>query len=72
MNTEVYPHSCNVWDSYTDGLTAAGENERALETMRRAMEVMPSDNAANDGLKNAIREHARRLMGEEEYRKYQQ
>ena len=72
MNTEAYPHSCNVWDSYTDGLSAAGETERASETIRKAMEVLPSDNAANDALKDAIREHARRLLGDEEYRKYQQ
>jgi dienelactone hydrolase len=71
MNAEAYPNSCNVWDSYTDGLTAAGENDRALETIRKAMEVMPTDSAAGNDLKTAIREHARQLLGDEEFSKYQ-
>lgn len=70
MNSEVYPKSCNVWDSYTDGLTAAGETEKAIDCMRKAMEVMPDD-PANEGVKEAIRQHARQILGEIEFAKYE-
>ena len=71
MNSEKFPLSCNVWDSYADGLTAAGETEKAADCLRKAMEAMPADNA-NETLKEAIRAHARQVLGDEEYAKYEQ
>jgi len=43
MNTEAYPRSCNVWDSYADGLTAQGDSVKVRESMMKALEVMPAD-----------------------------
>lgn len=71
MNTEVYPQSCNVWDSYADGLTAAGDTAKTIECMHKAMECIPNDDV-NEAYKDAIRQHARQVLGEEEFAKYNQ
>jgi tetratricopeptide (TPR) repeat protein len=38
-NLELYPQSPNVYDSYADGLEAAGQNQSALENSRKAVEL---------------------------------
>jgi len=63
MNAEAYPHSCNVWDSYADGLTARGDTVLVKEMMRKALEVMPSDSLTNEQTKEAIRAHAADVLG---------
>ena len=66
MNTESYPQSCNTWDSYAEGLIAAGEIEAGKEALRKALEVMPSDSVSGEDLKAAIRAHANQVLGETE------
>jgi len=63
MNSEVYPHSCNVWDSYADGLTARGDTTAVKEIMKKALEVMPADTITNEATKEAIRAHAEQVLG---------
>ena len=63
MNSEAFPHSCNVWDSYADGLTAKGDTTAVKEMMRKALEVMPLDTLTNEQTKEAIRAHAEQVLG---------
>jgi len=46
LNTELYPESGNCWDSYAEGLVAAGLKQDALENYRRALELDPSNGNA--------------------------
>ena len=63
MNTEAYPQSCNVWDSYADGLTAQGDSVRVREALVKALEAMPSDSVTDEQTKEAIRTHAQQVLG---------
>jgi tetratricopeptide (TPR) repeat protein len=63
MNAEAYPHSCNVWDSYADGLTRKGDTTAVREMMKKALEVMPNDTITNQATKDAIRAHAEQVLG---------
>ena len=55
MNTEVYPSSCNVWDSLSDAYMTAGDNENAIKCVRKALEALPTDTVTNPGTKDIIR-----------------
>jgi tetratricopeptide (TPR) repeat protein len=55
MNTLVYPHSANTWDSLSDGYLATGDNEKAIECMRKVLEVLPDDTVNSEQLKEQIR-----------------
>jgi sugar lactone lactonase YvrE len=56
LNTEDYPRSFNTWDSYAEGLAAAGRTEEAIANYRKSLELNP-------GNQNAV-EMIRRLGGE--------
>jgi len=58
LNTEVYPNSSNVWDSYADGLAALGENDKVIECYKRVLEVLPTDTVTNAQLKETLRINA--------------
>ncbi len=60
INAESYPNSSNVWDSYADGLLAAGNTEKAIECYKKVLEVLPNDNNADASLKDVLRENAER------------
>jgi hypothetical protein len=63
MNTEAYPRSCNVWDSYADGLTAQGDSAGVRKALTKALEVMPADSITDEQTKEAIRAHANQVLG---------
>lgn len=50
LNTEEYPNSANVYDSYGDALLAQGDKVNALTNFRRALVL----DATMDGLKEKI------------------
>ena len=45
-NTNDYPESSNVWDSYGEGLRAAGRLEDSIDMYRKAAELDPSNTNA--------------------------
>jgi len=63
MNTEAYPLSCNVWDSYADGLTAKGDSLQVRKVLKKALEIMPGDSITDEQTKEAIRAHAHGVLG---------
>ena len=64
MNTKAYPKSCNSWDSLSDGYLAAGDNENAIATMRKALEVMPLDTTNPEQLKEQVRTKCEQTIAE--------
>ena len=63
MNTETYPLSPNVWDSYADGLTAVGDTARALDCYRQVLQLLPQDTVTAAGLRETLRANAERALG---------
>ena len=58
INTETYPTSLNVWDSYSDGLQAVGEIEKAIDCYKKVLELLPNDTQTNAQLKETLRLNA--------------
>ena len=54
LNMRVYPDSANVWDSLADAQLALGQDEAALESMRRALSLQPG----NPYFQSRVAEHA--------------
>lgn len=42
-NTELYPDSWNVWDSYGEGLAAIGKKQAAIEAYQKSIEFNPGN-----------------------------
>ena len=61
FNTEAYPDSPNVWDSYGDALDGAGRKAEALASYEKAVAL---GEAASDPGLEAFRRNAARLRGE--------
>jgi dienelactone hydrolase len=55
MNTVVYPGSANVWDSFAEACVAAGDTEAAIESLKKALEVLPQDTTTDERIKEALR-----------------
>lgn len=43
INTEEYPSSFNVWDSYAEGLMMKGEKEAAITFYKKSLEMNPGN-----------------------------
>jgi tetratricopeptide (TPR) repeat protein len=54
LNTDAYPHSANVWDSYGEACLATGNYTTALENYKKALEILPLDTTTPRELKTAI------------------
>lgn len=50
LNTELYPQSFNVFDSYGEGLLAAGDREGAIENYRRSLALNPDSQSGKAAL----------------------
>ncbi len=50
LNVQDYPESANVYDSYGDGLRAAGDREGAIAAYRKALEIDPGFAASQRNL----------------------
>lgn len=58
MNTDAYPNSANVWDSYADICQAQGDTETAITCYEKVLEVLPADSTANPQLKEILEANA--------------
>ena len=56
LNTLAYPNSPNTYDSLADGYIAAGQKELALESSKRALELLPADSTDDKDRREAIRQ----------------
>jgi alpha/beta superfamily hydrolase len=56
LNTLAYPNSPNTYDSLADGYIAAGQKELALESSKRALELLPADATDDKDRREAIRQ----------------
>jgi len=52
LNTEVFPKSSDAWEGPGEAYRAAGKNELAVLSYRKAVEL----DAQNDGARQALRE----------------
>ena len=43
LNTELFPHDGNVWDTMGDVYLAAKQNEKAIISYKKALELKPKD-----------------------------
>jgi dienelactone hydrolase len=57
LNTTAYPFSANTYDSLGDAYLANGQNELALRSSERALQLLPKDRVS-EATKQAIRESA--------------
>jgi CubicO group peptidase (beta-lactamase class C family) len=46
LNTELYPHSANTWDSLGEGYMVAGETELAISNYEKSLELDPTNTNA--------------------------
>jgi dienelactone hydrolase len=56
LNTLAYPDSPNTYDSLADGYIAAGQKDLALQSAKKALELLPTDTTDNKDRRDAIRE----------------
>ena len=52
LNTELFPTSANVYDSYGEGLLATGDTTGAIENYRHSLTLNPDNQNAVDVLQN--------------------
>lgn len=62
MNRDTYPNSANVWDSYGEACVAAGNNEEAITSFRKALELLDTDSNLNAQFREGIRLSATRNL----------
>ena len=58
LNAETFPNSANVWDSYSDGLQAVGDNASAINCYKKVIEVLQLDSLIDGGLAETLRTNA--------------
>jgi len=58
LNANTYPNSANVWDSYSDGLQAIGNNAGALDCYKKVLEVLPNDTLIGEQFIETLRTNA--------------
>jgi tetratricopeptide (TPR) repeat protein len=51
LNTELYPESWNVYDSYGEALLENGDKEKAIENYKRSIEMNPNNENGKKVLK---------------------
>ncbi|HTD24580.1 MAG TPA: alpha/beta fold hydrolase [Terriglobales bacterium] len=62
LNATVYPNSPNVYDSLADAYLADGQNDRARESAKKVIELLPSDAADPEQRRNAIKASAEQKL----------
>jgi dienelactone hydrolase len=63
VNVEAFPDSANAYDSLSDAYLAAKDTAKAREYAQKALDALPRDTRAGDGLKEEIRKSARQKLG---------
>jgi len=56
LNTIAYPNSPNTYDSLADGYIASGQKDLALQSAKRALELLPADTTDDKDRREAIRQ----------------
>ena len=62
MNTEAYPNSANVWDSYAEACEARGDSALVVSCLKKALEILPNDTAITDQFRQLIQTHAEQVL----------
>jgi tetratricopeptide (TPR) repeat protein len=62
MNTEAYPNSANVWDSYAEACEARGDSALVVSCLKKALEILPNDTAITDDFRQLIQTHAEQVL----------
>ncbi|HLK33586.1 MAG TPA: dienelactone hydrolase family protein [Terriglobales bacterium] len=58
LNAEAYPNSSNVYDSLGDAYLADGQNDKAIEASRKALELLPGDKNVPEPFKKVVQQSA--------------
>jgi dienelactone hydrolase len=58
LNTEAYPQSANVWDSYAESCEYAAQMEEAERAWRKVLETLPDDVTTPPQLKITVHDRA--------------
>jgi tetratricopeptide (TPR) repeat protein len=56
LNTEIYPQSANVFDSYGEALAQVGQREDAIRAYERALQIAPNYPSAVEALRRLKKE----------------
>jgi CubicO group peptidase (beta-lactamase class C family) len=51
LNTEVFPESFNVWDSYAEAFMTSGDKENAIKYYKKSLEINPESTSGVEALK---------------------
>lgn len=58
INTEAFPNSANVWDSFADACIANDDTETAIMCYEKVLEVLPSDSALTAAVREILMNNA--------------
>jgi tetratricopeptide (TPR) repeat protein len=58
LNVQAFPKSANAYDSLSEAYDRAGKKDRAIESVRKALELLPNDASINDQRRELIRRGA--------------
>jgi CubicO group peptidase (beta-lactamase class C family) len=51
LNTEAFPESYNVWDSYAEAYMVSGDKENAIRYYKKSLEIYPESTSGKEALK---------------------
>jgi len=51
LNTEAFPESFNVWDSYAEAFMLSGDKENAIKYYKKSLEINPESESGIEALK---------------------
>jgi CubicO group peptidase (beta-lactamase class C family) len=55
LNTDLYPQSWNVWDSYGEALAKLNRNDEAIAAYKKSLELNPSNKGGEEMITRLIR-----------------
>jgi dienelactone hydrolase len=58
LNAAAYPNSANVYDSLSDAYLADGQKDLARQNAKKALEMLTTDTALPEAMRNGIRDSA--------------
>ena len=56
LNTRLFPQSANSWDNLAEVVLYRGDNDRAVELYRKALEANPTFSSAAENIDRILRE----------------
>ena len=51
LNTEAFPESYNVWDSYAEAYMISGDKENAIKYYKKSLAINPESISGKEALK---------------------